>query len=274
MRGPLVALRRAAASLAVVFASSLVFGALCWMAPGGPRSGGRGYVEFIGGFWWGALRGDLGASFRGQPIVGLVWTGLGNSLPLVLGALGLSATLALALGWLTSGPRGAGREPLLAIVELVSWSPVFLLGYLAVVLLAVPPDGPARTLAAICILAVGDGTLADLSLALRGELLRLRRADFVQFQRLRGIPLWRSLPRHLLLPLSRLLAARMSWLLGGVLVLENVLGIQGVGLLGYRAAQHGDFMLLLGIAVLAAAIVETARLAADLAARLDPRSLA
>ncbi len=265
-------LRRAAGFLAVVVASSAVFGGLLQAAPGAVGVDG-GFVGWLIGFWGGVLHGDLGTSYRGLPIARMVLEGAALSLPILAGSLIASLGTGLALALLL--PRGAGRLPRLlrSALHAVSLVPVFLLGYLALVIFAVPPDGAARALAAVVILALGDGTLTDVVLGLDAEVEALRSRDFVHSARLRGLPLAVRLVPHVALPLARLAASKMAFLLGGILVLEMVLGIQGLGLMGYRAATRPDFALLLAIAVFCTALVAAAHLAVDLLRiAVDPRA--
>jgi ABC-type dipeptide/oligopeptide/nickel transport system permease component len=77
---------------------------------------------------------------------------------------------------------------------------------------------------------------------------------------------------HLIVPTAQLVADRGAYLVGGVLVLEMVLGIQGLGLIGYRAAQHADFPLLIAITVFITAVVAGMQLSVDLLrVTVDPR---
>ena len=224
-------LRRAGGFVAVVFASSAVFGGLLWAAPGSAGLGeADGFLSWLSGFWIGALQGDLGTSYRGLPISTMVIQGAQRSLPILAGAVAASLGTGLALALLL--PRRAGRWPraLRSGLHAMSLVPVFLLGYLALVVFAVPPDGAARTLA------------------------------------LRLVP-------HIALPLARLAASKMAFLLGGILVLEMVLGIQGIGLMGYRAATRPDFPLLIAIAVFSTALVAGTHLGVDLLRiAVDPRA--
>jgi peptide/nickel transport system permease protein len=268
-------LLRAASFVGVVLVSSLLFGLLLWFAPGSPArtAESAGFLSWIAHFWIGLLRWDLGPSWRGIPILELVGRGASRSLPIIGLALLLSLASSLLVAMLLGDrARRLGRV-LRALLHAASLLPVFLLGYLALVVFAVPPEGRAQLVAAVLVLAIGDGMLSDALVTLDAELERLRAADFVWSARLRGVPVLPRVLWHLLLPLSRLAATRMGYLVGGVLVLEKVLGIQGLGLIGYHAALESDFRLLLAVTLLATALVAASQLAVD-ALRLvvDPRA--
>jgi len=264
--------RRVAGFVGVVLTSSLVFGALVWWAPGSARGQGQDFFSWMLSFWRGALCLELGASFRGTPIEELVLRGSITSLPVVFGALLLSLLVSLLLAFvLPVRLQSMGRVVRIA-VHGASLLPVFLLGYLGLIVFAVPPEGWIPALAAIGILALGDGMLSDTLLQVDAEVESLRERDFVQSAKLRGVPMFRYLLPHLALPLAQTAANKMAFLLGGIVVIEKVLGIQGIGWIGYRAAKEGDFLLLLTITVFITALVALGYLLLDgLRFLVDPR---
>lgn len=270
-----LAATRLATFVAVVFTSAVVFGALLWFTPGAPARDANAAGSFAGWvrhFWVGALTGDMGRSYRGYPVEEMVLRGSTKTLPLIAAAVFLALALSALLVALRHGGAGRTQRVLFAAVSALSPTPVFLLAYLALVLLAVPPEGPGLWLAAIGVLAVGDGMLGEMARGLDAEVSRLLDRDFVHSARLRGFPIWRRLLPHLILPTGQLVADRGAYLVGGVLVLEMVLGIQGLGLIGYRAAQYADFPLLIAITVVVTAVVAGMQLSVDLLrVAVDPR---
>ena len=263
---------RVAGFFGVVFGSSVAFGFLVWWAPGSPRHEGGRFLDWILSFWRRLLRADLGPSFRGVAIEDLVLQGAATSLPLVFGALALSLGAALGVAFLFAGRHERAGRWLRGAIHAASLLPVFLLGYIALIVFAVPPDGWVSALAAIVILALGDGMFSDVVLRVEDELRTLRSRDFVHSAALRGVPMFRNLVPHLALPLAEAAASRMAFLLGGIVVLEKVLGIPGIGWIGYQAALEGDFLLLLAITVFISALVALGHLGRDvLRLTLDPR---
>ena len=248
---------------------------MLWFAPGSPArsaDGTQSFPAWVAGFWRGALSGEMGRSYRGYPVDEMVLRGAGRTLPLIAAAVSVAFLGSVALVLLRRrGPRRLGTW-LAASASALSPTPVFLLAYLALVLFAVPPEGPGLWFAAVLVLAFGDGMLGDMSRGLEAEVRMLLDRDFVHSARLRGLPVWRRLVRHLLLPVAQLVADRGAYLVGGVLVLEMVFGIQGLGLIGYRAAQYADFPLLVAITVFVTALVAGLQLSVELLRiGVDPR---
>lgn len=249
---------------------------MLWSVPGAAEkaaeNGAGSFPAWVISFWKGVATGDLGRSYRGVPVHEMVWRGALRSLPLIGAALLLSLGSGLVLVLVLGDRLGAMGRVLRTLAHAFSLCPVFLLGYLGLVLFAVPPEGPRQSLAAIVILAVGDGMLSDVLLGLDSEIRRLRARDFVQSARLRGTSVWRHFVPHLALPVAQIGASRTAWLIGGVLVLEMVLGIQGLGLIGYRAADTADLPLLVAMTVFVTALVAGAALLVDvLRVLVDPR---
>ena len=265
-------LRRILSLVATVLGTSGIFSALLWITPGSPgRTGEKiSLITWLSRFWIGVVTGDLGESYRGYPVGEMVQRGLLTSLPSILVALVLSISLA----WVLALSRNVwALRPLRVLLHLLSLCPVFLLGYLAVVLFAVPPEGFGQRLAAVLVLALGDGLFTDALGTLEGEIKAVLDKDFVHGARLRGRSVFPILAQHLALPTAQLMASRIGFLLGGILVLEMVLGIQGLGLMGYRAARHGDFPLLLAITVTISFVLALAQIGVDvLRIGVDPRA--
>lgn len=267
--------RRAAGAALWVLATSFCVGALLWVTPGSPRGQGQAFLQWWAGFWWGAARWDLGTSYRGLPIADLLLLGARTTVPLVLAAI----LMALAAAWTVTALSDSTARPLQWVARAVrsalqalSVVPAFLLVYLQQVVIAVPPEGPVTWAAAVFALAIGDGLFLDVHGVVERERVAVLRKDFVAGARLRGEPIAPIIRRHLLVPVLHLVSSRVQWLFGAVLVVEMCLGLQGLGLIGYRAAQHEDMPLLLAAVVGFASALSIVRLVLDgLAEVADPR---
>ena len=95
------------------------------------------------------------------------------------------------------------------------------------------------------VLAVGSGTLLDLSRDIALEVERVQRRDWVVFARSAGLSTWSVLGRALCLPLAGSLLAKVSTLFTEVVVVESVLGLRGLGTVTWEAARFRDMRVLL-----------------------------
>lgn len=238
-----------------------------------------------------ALRGDLGTSLSvrpGAPVRELIAASLPRSAGLLVGAFALGLGAAFGLAWSTAGRPSRARW----ILQLLSVPPVFLLAWMLVVGLdeaawyamsrgwisrpdwfALPDQASAlRTALAIGVLAIGSGSLFEQHAACEEEILRVRQSRYVEAARALGTPTTPHVLANLLAPLASLAASRVAWQVGGLVVIEKVLLLGGAGSLLWDAALQRDYPLSLGLGLVAAVVVATASLAADLL-RLaaDPR---
>ncbi len=110
----------------------------------------------------------------------------------------------------------------------------------------------------------------------RGSLLDTLGEDYIRTARSKGISERRVLYRHAvrsaMTPVVSQLGIDVGALLGGVIVVEQVFGLQGLGQQTVTAITQGDGQLVIGFVILAALFVVIANLIVDLSyAILDPR---
>jgi peptide/nickel transport system permease protein len=200
----------------------------------------------------------------------------------------VALAVGLGLGFLTAGRRSALKRALQA----VSVAPVFLLAFIAVHVLnelafrgmeagifgrpawfALPDAESGLKLAlAVAVLAVGSGALAEVHAAVEDEIVRLRNAPFVDAAIARGAPVWRHVLWNLLPQLATIAYGRAAFFVGGLIIVEKVLHLNGIGSMLWQACRMRDYPVALGITLLAAAAVAGARLAGDLVrVAVDPR---
>ncbi len=238
-----------------------------------------------------AAGGDLGTSLTVRPgaeVRDLVTAAVGRSAKLLIPALAVGLLLAIGLALVTRG-----RRPLLrGAVQLVTVAPIFLLAYLLVVgvndltwdllqagridrpdWFALPDqDSWVRTLLAVLVLGLGSGSLGELHVATETELVRLLRSPFVAATRARGGSVPRIVGRNLLPGLLAVAGRRVPFLVGGLIVIEKVLLLNGAGALLWDACLQRDHPLAMGLALAAALAVGATQLAVDLLRlALDPR---
>ena len=110
----------------------------------------------------------------------------------------------------------------------------------------------------------------------RSEMSDVLQADFVRTARLKGLPARQVLFRHALpnalLPTITVIALDVGYLVGGILVIEEIFAFPGLGRLMIFAVTNRDLPLLQAGTLVMAAIYAGANFAADIAyALLDRR---
>jgi len=125
--------------------------------------------------------------------------------------------------------------------------------------------------------SVSVGLFANYSRILRSDMIdQLRNEDYVLTARAKGIGQWRILFLHVaknsLFPLITVVGTNFGYLIGGVVVVENVFGLPGMGQLMQYSILNRDYTVVQGEVILIAVAVILMNLVTDLAyIFLDPR---
>lgn len=110
----------------------------------------------------------------------------------------------------------------------------------------------------------------------RAAMLDVMSADYVRTARAKGVPkrtvVMKHALRNALVPLVTVMAIDIGYLLGGVIIVEKIFSIDGIGRLFFDALRAGDVNVLLPWLILSGAFIVVFNLIADvLYSVLDPR---
>jgi len=239
------------------------------------------------------VTGDWGVSLAmKQPVATVVGYRLRNSAFLALAALAVVVAVGIPLGTLAALRRGRPLDLMIVTATYVGISiPEFVTGLLLLLVLAGPSVGWLPT-SGYVELATGVTAWArhlvlpamTLTIVLLAHVVRQTRsgladvlsAPYIRTARLKGASTRRIVVRHALrnglLPTITVLALDLGYLMGGIVVVEEVFAYPGLGRLIIYAVQNRDVPLLQMCALVVASVYVLANFAADLAyAWLDPR---
>jgi peptide/nickel transport system permease protein len=239
------------------------------------------------------VTGDWGVSLAmKQPVATVVGYRLRNSAFLALGALVVVVVVGIPLGTLAALRRGRPLDLAIVTATYVGISiPEFVTGLLLLLVLAGPSVGWLPT-SGYVELATGVTAWArhlvlpamTLTIVLLAHVVRQTRsgladvlaAPYIRTAQLKGASTRRIVLRHALrnglLPTITVLALDLGYLMGGIVVVEEVFAYPGLGRLIIYAVQNRDVPLLQMCALVVASVYVLANFAADLAyAWLDPR---
>ena len=245
------------------------------------------------GHWLtGVLHGDFGVSMRtGQPVGPALFEALGRSLLLALFAIVLMLCLALPLGIIAAVRRGKATDLAVSVISYVGVSvPEFVSATLLILVLAdwlqwLPATGYvpltedlSRGLKhlALPVLTVSIILIAHVSRMIRSELIDVLHTDYIRAARLKGLSahavLFKHALRNALLPTITIVALDVGYLLGGVIVVEEIFALPGIGRQLIVAIQSRDLPSIQAGALIMASTYALANFAADMAyAWLDRR---
>lgn len=247
------------------------------------------YFAWLGG----VLTGNAGTSMvSNRPVVEMILPALGRSLLLAGVTLVAVTVIAILLGVLAAVKRGKLTDIVISIITYPGVCvPEFIVGTLLIVLLARPELGwfPAGGFSPIedgwwpfvshLILPVAALTFilaSHISRQIRSEMIDVLKSDYVRSATIKGLGRGTVLFRHALpnamLPTLTILALDIGYLIGGIVVIEEVFAYPGLGRLIIFATQSRDLPLIQAGVLVMAAVYATANLLADLAhAWFDPR---
>ena len=244
--------------------------------------------------WFGHfVIGDWGTSMSmSRPVLPLVMGALGRSLLLAVPTLILVTLLAVPLGALAATRRGRPLDLIVSFIGYLGVSlPEFVTGTLLLVLLARPSlhwfpaggfngfgdgVGPALRQLVLPVLTLTVILFAHVARQTRSEMIDVMRRDYVRTATLKGLPrrtvLFRHALRNALLPTITVIALDVGYLLGGIVVVEEVFAYPGIGRQLIFAIQQRDLPLIQAAVLVIALTYTLANLVADLLyAYLDKR---
>jgi peptide/nickel transport system permease protein len=245
------------------------------------------------GVWIGDVaRGDLGRSLvNNETVTATIGTSAKNTLFLSVFAFLLYIPVTLVLATIAALTRGKPSDAGISIATLVGLSlPEFVLGTLLIYVFAVqlslapalsivnPGDSlPTRLHATVLPAVTLMVAMAVYAIRmLRDNLIDVLDSEYVRMATLKGVPRRRVVWRHALPnavgPALNVTALNLTYLIGGVVVVETVFSYPGLGKLLVDSISVRDVPVVEAIALLAAAVYIIANLVADvLALLLNPR---
>ncbi len=125
-------------------------------------------------------------------------------------------------------------------------------------------------------LAIGFRYSAVLTRMIRSSIIEVMQEDYIRTARAKGVAERRVVGHHALrnalLPFITVLGLEFAFLIGGLVVTEQVFNLNGVGRLFVQAVTRSDYTLTQGIVMLIAVIFIVTNLVVDLLyAAIDPR---
>jgi peptide/nickel transport system permease protein len=248
-------------------------------------------VQFVD-WMTGLARLDLGkAMWTGRPVIEEIAARFELTFQIALMATIIGTVIAIPLGTLAALFRGSWIDTAVRMFAVAGLAvPSFWLGMLIIMTLlftvgTLPPiiftsifKDPITNLSQLIwpALAVGYRFSAVLTRIVRSSLLEVLSEDYVRTARAKGVAeavvVRRHALRNALLPAVTVIGLEFAFLLGGLVVTEQVFNLNGLGKLFVQSIARHDFTLIQGMVMLFAAFYIATNLVIDLIyAVLDPR---
>ena len=252
------------------------------------------FLEFI----WGIVRFDFGTSmWSGKPVTTEILARLPISLEIAILGTTVAIAIAIPLGTISALKQNTWIDVVVRVFAIGGIAtPSFWLGIMSVLLVLdvsaaitgtpwMPPidyvpiwKDPIRNLQMAILPAITVGyRYAAVSMRMtRSAMLEVMREDYIRTARAKGLINKLIVNRHALknalLPVVTLLGIEFAFLIGGLVVTEQVFNLNGVGRLFVQAVQNQDYTLTQALVMLTVAIFVFTNLLVDLLyGWLDPR---
>ncbi len=241
---------------------------------------------------WGLVRGDLGLSmWTGKPVAYEVAIRLELTLELAIMATIIAVALAIPLGTLAAVKQNTWIDYAVRVFSIAGLAmPSFWLGILMILFLLIffrwsPPvvftpfwKDPLANLTQLIwpALAVGYRYSAISTRMMRSALLEVLREDYIRTARAKGLAEHLVIVRHgvrnALLPVVTVIGLEFAFLIGGLVVTEQVFNLNGLGKLIVEAISRRDYTMTQALIMLSAAVFVVVNFLLDICyGWLDPR---
>jgi len=246
------------------------------------------YLRWVGNM----LRGNFGWSFRtGQPVAALIVSRLPITIELALLAVLSVALVAIPFGVAASVTRSRRVRTLVQIIGVLGlslpnfWIAILLIigasslfGWLPALIYVTPWADPWVNLQQMFlpVLSLGLGLSAVVMRMTRSSMLEVLGQDFIRVARSKGLTtrtvLLRHALRNALIPIVTVLGLQMGFLLGGVVITEQIFGLPGLGWTLLNGVYQRDYPVVQGTVMVFAVTFVLVNLFVDLLyTYLDPR---
>jgi peptide/nickel transport system permease protein len=248
--------------------------------------------EQFAGWIVGLARLDPGLSmWTGKPVVEEMKIRLPLSIQVaVMGAL-IATLLAVPMGTLSALYRDSPIDYLLRIFSLAGLAvPAFWFGMVMILVLLwlfnwLPPViytpffvDPIANMSQLIwpALVVGTRYAAVVARMVRSSVIEVMKEDYIRTARAKGLAekviIIRHAMKNAMLPAITVIGLEFAFLMGGLVVTEQVFNLNGIGQLFVQAVAHRDFVLVQNIVMFIAAVFVVTNLVVDLLyAAFDPR---
>ncbi|HWD56675.1 MAG TPA: ABC transporter permease [Stellaceae bacterium] len=258
----------------------------------------RPWLIQFGEFLWGMVRGDLGISmWSGKPVIQEIATRFPVSLEVAVLATIIAVAIAIPLGTISALKQNTWIDLVVRTVSIAGIAtPSFWLGIMSILFVLdltqaisghpwmpsidyVPLwKDPIRNLSIVMLPAITVGyRYAAVSMRMtRSAMLEVLREDYIRTARAKGllekIIINRHALKNALLPVVTVIGLEFAFLIGGLVVTEQVFNLNGIGRLMVLSVQNQDYTLTQGLVMLVVTIAVLSNLVVDLLyAWLDPR---
>ena len=246
------------------------------------------YFKWVGG----VLIGDFGKSLRTEdPVLPTIKKRMGVSIEIALMAMAIAIVIAVPLGVIAAVKQNTKVDYASRLFAILGLSiPEFWLGTMLLLFLSLqvgwlprfgwfePWEHPKENFLALIFpaLIVGYRLSAVSARMTRSAMLEVLREDYVRTARAKGLGEWTVVMRHALrnslIPVITIFGTQISFLLGGLVIIEQIFSLPGMGRYMFDSVIARDYTAVQGAVLVMAVVFIAVNLVIDvLYSFIDPR---
>lgn len=239
-------------------------------------------VDYLGDAF---IRFDLGDSWiTNVNIMDNIATRLPRTLILTLGTLVISFGIGIPLGVVAATHQNKWQDSTSMVLALLGvsipnfWLALLLILFFSVNLGWLPPMGIEDGLRSYILPAISGsmGALASVARQTRSSMLDVIRSDYITTARAKGVPentvIYKHALKNGLIPIITMFGTTFGRLLGGMMIIETIFNLPGMGTYIIGAVNNRDYPVVQGGTIFLAISFSLCMLLVDLAyASVDPR---
>ena len=268
--------------------------------------GDKSFNGIVGGYfnWLGNLcKGDLGISFKyNMPVAKVIGDNMWISFAIAIVATIFQFLLSIPLGISSATHQYSLRDYSVTVFTMIGISlPTYFFAAIVIKIFAVnlgwfPSNGLLSATANYTDDFAGNFekfmdiihhlilpifvsvvlSIGGLMRYTRTNTLEVLNADYIRTARAKGLPekqvIYKHAFRNTMIPLVTLFAGILPSLFGGMMITEQVFGIDGIGRLAYQALREGDIPFVMGYNIFLAVLIVIGTLLSDIMySVVDPR---
>ena len=246
------------------------------------------YFKWVGG----VLIGDFGKSLRTEdPVLPTIKKRMGVSIEIALMAMAIAIVIAVPLGVIAAVKQNTKVDYASRLFAILGLSiPEFWLGTMLLLFLSLqvgwlprfgwfePWEHPKENFLALIFpaLIVGYRLSAVSARMTRSAMLEVLREDYIRTARAKGLEEWTVVMRHALrnslIPVITIFGTQISFLLGGLVIIEQIFSLPGMGRYMFDSVIARDYTAVQGAVLVMAVVFIAVNLVIDvLYSYIDPR---
>jgi peptide/nickel transport system permease protein len=246
------------------------------------------YIHWLDG----AVRGDLGYSLSTQrPVMTAISESIQKTVHIGVEAFVLAVIIGVPMGVIAAVKRGTWQDTLVTMMANAGTTiPIFWLGILLIYVFSyylhvLPVFGytspfenfwmsmKQTILPVICVTTIPVAALARQT---RSAMLEIVREDYIRTARAKGLSensiIFKHALRNALIPVVTLAGMMIRQIIGGVVLVEVVFSIPGMGRLAVEGVLSQDYLLVQGVILVISTMVVIANLVVEISyGWIDPR---